>query len=807
MKLRVSLLFSICILLSSNVLSQERQLRKGDENYNNLAYAVATKYYLKALKKGYTSPDIYKKLGNSYYYNSNYKDAFSWYEKLFQTTTDIEPEYYFKYAQTLRSQDRYEEANTILQKFQELNPTDSRAQLYKNSPNYLDSIKTQTSLYNVKNLDINSPESDFGPALLQQNLIYTSARDTGVFSKFSHKWSGKEFLDLYSVPEDDLEIKNVERFSKNINSKYHESTSVFTKDGNTIYFTRNNLVDGKRRKDRRGTTRLKIYRATYVDGEWTNIEELPFNNDEYSVAHPALSPDETKLYFASDMPGSYGMSDLYVVDINPDGTFGTPRNLGPSINTESRESFPYVSEHNNLYFASDGHLGLGGLDIFVYEIEGNNAQVVNLGKPVNSPFDDFTFVINDDTKMGYFASNRGGGKGSDDIYVFEIGDDFIICQKLVAGVITNIETGEVLKDAQVSLIAENKDIEEIVTNENGEFSFLVECEEDEKKLLGTKIGFFPKEEIVMVNKDSPDTIKVDIKLIKQLETPVGGYDLAKLIKLNPIYFNFDKFNIRPDAQKELNKIAEVLINNPDLLIDIKSHTDSRGSDQYNQQLSEKRAQSTLEYIKTRGIGAIRLTAKGYGESQLLNECEDGVNCSRHQHQLNRRSEFIISNEEIYTVQIAAVKNEPNLNAYDVENLFSYQYDDGLHRVYSGMFDSEFKAQEHLEKLKQEGVDGFIRKLYIETNKDADSQLINDPRFKSVDVSAYTLQVAALASNNKVSKYRKLPAMFSKSYEDGYVRIYSGDFKTKAEAQRALAQLQQRGISGFVREIKGKTIIE
>ncbi len=811
MRLRIFIILLCSFFVCSSAFSQKRQLRKGDENFNNLAYAVAAKFYLKALKKGYNNPDIYKKLGDSYYYNSDYREAYEWYDKLFKTNSEIEPEYYFKYAQTLRSQKLYEQASKILETFQNLKPNDSRSQLLKTSPNYLDSIKTQTSLYNIKNLDINSEESDFAPSILNKSLVYTSARDTGVFEKFTHRWTNKSFLDLYKAPLDDLTKNNVKRFSNTINTRYHESTSVFTKDGTTIYFTRNNVVNGKRKKDKRGTTRLKIYRAKYSNGTWTDIEELPFNDDSYSVAHPALSPDETKLYFSSDMPGGYGMSDIYVVDILPDGTFGKPRNLGPEINTESRETFPYVSDHNNLYFASDGHLGLGGLDIFVSEIrqDGSFGPVVNLGKPVNSSYDDFTFVINDETKTGYFASNRGGGKGGDDIYVFQIDNSFILCKKHITGIVKNIETNEVIKDAVVALIHENKEIEEIKTDAEGKYYFEVSCEEDEKRLLGTKIGYLPTEKNVLISgKKKSDTIRVNLELIKQLKSPVGGYDLAKLIKLNPIYFDFDKYNIRLSARKELNKIAEVLINNPDLLVDIKSHTDSRGSDDYNMILSEKRAQSTLEYIKARGVAAIRLTAKGYGETQLVNECSNGVKCSKHDHQLNRRSEFIIANEQIFTVQIAAVKKEPNLNAYNnIPNLFSYKYDDGFTRIYSGMFDSEDKAKQHLKDLKDKGVEGFIRKLYIEENPDPESNLINDPNFKSVDVATYTLQLAALASANTSKKYRTFAEVFSKTYKDGFTRVYSGEFKTKAEAINKMHELTNRGIPCFVRKIKGNSIIE
>lgn len=267
-------------------------------------------------------------------------------------------------------------------------------------------------------LNINSRHSEYAPSFYNGELVFASSRNTNSFTKIVDESSEQPFLDLY-VTVNTSGKRNTERLKGGVNTKFHESSATFSKDGKTVYFTRNNRA---KRISKEGKILLTIYKATYENGKWRHEEELPFGSDTYSIAHPALSPDGKFLYFASDMPGSFGKSDLYVVELYEDGSYGKPKNLGSEINTPGRETFPFISDKGNLFFASDGHLGYGGLDIFMtlpqIDIYGGT-QVYNLGEPINSFEDDFTFIINEESNVGFFASNRRGGFGGDDIYGFK----------------------------------------------------------------------------------------------------------------------------------------------------------------------------------------------------------------------------------------------------------------------------------------------------------------------------------------------------------------------------------------------------
>ena len=386
-----------------------------------------------------------------------------------------------------------------------------------------------------------------------------------------------------------------------------------------------------------------MFRATRDGDGWKNIEELPFNSNEYSVAHPTLSVDEKKLYFASDMPGTLGLSDLFMVDINDDGTFGEPKNLGPNINTEARENFPFISYDNELYFSSEGHVGLGGLDVFVTRLDDEKQEIFNVGEPVNSPMDDFSFMINANTKKGYFASNRDGGKGDDDIYSFvETKPIQWTCEQAITGVVKDDKTNAPLASAQIDLLdKDNNKIDGVFSDEQGNFKF-------KSVLLCNEIYFvraakenYNSAELLLPKQEEEGLREVTILLEKE-EVPFEiGDDLAVTLNIPIIYFDFDKSNIRPDAATELEKIVVVMKQYPTLKIDVRSHTDSRGRDAYNKKLSQRRNLSTRDYIISRGIDSGRLIGAGYGEERLVNKCSNGVKCTEEEHQLNRRSEFIV----------------------------------------------------------------------------------------------------------------------------------------------------------------------
>ncbi|MEX0275459.1 MAG: OmpA family protein [Flavobacteriaceae bacterium] len=630
-------------LVASLVQAQEKKVDKANDAFENYAFMDAIESYEELVGQGYSEVEIFQKLGNANYFNAQYEEAANWYGKLLrlENAGEIDPEYKYRYAISLKSLGKYEESDQWLKKFQEEKGLDLRAKNYEKKTDYLERIRNNSGRFDIKNLSINSTGSDFSPSVNGDQLVFSSARDTGLTAKRIHLWNKKGFLNLYATTRDqDGELGPVTQFDKKLNSKAHESSIVFTKDGTTAYFTRNNDSRGSFSKDKNGVTRLKLYRATKKNNKWTNITELPFNADDYSVAHPTLSPDETKLYFASDMPGTMGASDIFVVDINGDGSYGTPKNLGPKINTEARESFPYVSGSNVLYFASDGHPGLGGLDIFATRLD-EELHIVNVGQPVNSNQDDFSFAIDEETKVGYFASNRKGGKGDDDIYGFyEKKSLNLDCSAIVQGVARNKETGEVISEAEIT-ITDNAGttIASTISDAQGRFNTTLDCKTGSFSVAATKKKY-EKAETIFDMKGEATTHEMELLLIPYVEAS-KGVDLMKHLDMEPIYFDFDKWHIRKDAQAILEKIILYMKEYPEMKIEIRSHTDSRGDDGYNKTLSEKRAKATMEYIVSMGIDATRLTSNGFGEEQLTNDCKNNVPCSRAKHQLNRRSEFIV----------------------------------------------------------------------------------------------------------------------------------------------------------------------
>ena len=631
------------LLFVQVTLSQERKVERAEKTYDKYAFISAIDIYESVANKGYKSAEVFKKLGNSYYFNADYVSAAKWYKELLKLKDEsVEDEYYFRYAQSLKALKQYKEADEMMQRFYENKKSDYRAQLFVDQPEYLEVIKFQSGRYEIQPFELNSEYSDFAPSFYQSDrLIFSSARDTGTFVKRKHTWNEQPFLDLYGTLIDE-QTEGAPKFSKTLNTRFHESTTAFTKDGSTVYFTRNNYTEGKYGKDTKGINRLKIYRATLTNGEWGNIEELPFNSDNYSTAHPALNPDESKLYFASDREGGLGLSDIYEVTINSDGTFGEPKNLGNTVNTEGRETFPFVSAEGNLYFSSDGHPGLGGLDVYVINLNKlDKASVYNVGEPINSPEDDFTFIINDETKKGYFASNRAGGQGSDDIYqLTELRSLREDCKRPVSGTVTDKETKLPIQGASVMVIDENNQVVETSTTDaNGTYALTADCIKG-NFIRVQKRAYITKETFVDGDlNEEPLTINFELEL--DTVTAGIGDDLAKILGLQPIYFDLNKSKIRKDAEVEIAKVIAAMEKYPNLKVDVRSHTDSRAGDAYNLKLSEKRAKATIAYMVKNGIDASRLSGRGYGESQLINECGNGVKCSEEKHELNRRSEFVI----------------------------------------------------------------------------------------------------------------------------------------------------------------------
>jgi len=493
--------------------------------------------------------------------------------------------------------------------------------------------------YQIKHLtQVNSENSDFGVSYYEENqVIFASSKKNKNRKNKVWKKNNQPFLELYKgFIALDGEIVNDSLFSNNINTIYHESNAAFANDFNTIYFTRNNYTHDEFVKDSTGLNRIKMYTSVRVkDGEWTDPEEMPFNNDNYSVGHPTINKEENKLYFISDMPGSMGETDIYYVTINDDGTYGLPINAGATINTMSKEMFPFISDSGVLYFATDGRAGFGGLDIFESKSSNNGtsfSEPQNLGGLINSPKDDFSFVINEEKHNGYFSSNRDGGLGDDDIYYFEE-----TCLQLAKGVVTDKKSGALLPRAVVTLFKDGEKVSSVIADQNGAYSFTVNCESN-YKVVGSKEGYKGDEKTFLTTLLS--NLGIDLPLVLEDESivSVGNKDM---IKIDPIYFDLDKSFIRPDAVMELDKVVDVMNRYPGMIVQLGSHTDSRNTDAYNQALSNRRAASTLNYITSKGIDRTRIFGQGYGKTQLVNKCSAGVVCTEEEHQLNRRTEFVI----------------------------------------------------------------------------------------------------------------------------------------------------------------------
>ncbi|TWI43585.1 WD40 repeat protein [Flavobacterium glaciei] len=644
MKKNILLYITIVTIFSINIYSQKAKLATADKEYDGYAYVDAIKTYERIAEKGYKSIDMYKKLGNAYYFNAQFDNAAKWYGELFTLdTSNLESEYYYRYAQSLRAINQNDKANEMMELFNQKSSNDSRAQLFKKNTNYLEAIKANSGRYNIEDAGINSIYSDYGTAIYLNKLVFASARDTGSLGQRKHKWTNQYFTNLYSADlADDMTPSAPKKFDGTINSKFHESTPTFSSDGKTMYFSRNNYLDGKKGKDGNKITLIKIYKATLENDKWTNVTELPFDSDNYSTAHPALSPDGKTLYFASDMPGTLGQSDLFKVTINEDGTYGTPENLGNAINTEGRETFPFINDENEIYFASDGHPGLGGLDVFMSKIneQGTFSDVQNVGADVNSPKDDFAYLIDTKSRRGFFTSNRDGGQGYDDIYKF-LEKRRLISEQLLYGEITDVKTKELLANTKITLYDNQfKVVNNATSDDNGKYSFTVEVGKT-YSIKAEKPEYTTKEEKITISAANEKTY-LPIALEKEICKVAVGDDLGKCFGIKMIYFDLDKSNIRPEAALDLEKILDVLNQNPTMKIDIRSHTDSRQTFKYNEALSERRAKSTINWLVKNGIDQSRLSGEGYGETQLVNKCSDNVVCTEEEHQLNRRSEFIIT---------------------------------------------------------------------------------------------------------------------------------------------------------------------
>ncbi|MDD3877891.1 MAG: OmpA family protein [Bacteroidales bacterium] len=715
------------MLFGLNVYSQKRLIEKGNKEYFVYNYDRAIRLFESVDNKNI---EIERILADCYTKIENFQNAKVYYLKILnkpeRTFDDV-----WHFFQVLLILEEYSEAMKLLDTLSELNPSDTRVIAYLNDTTYFEKLKQNEPIFEVRNLRMNNSQQDFAPVIYHDNVVFASSRNRqGLISRI---WNGNRlpYLNILRARIDyDDELKRVKTFDRKFIKKFHDGPACFNSDGTLMVLTRNNY--GGKSAD--GTRHLQIFTSELVEGRWTPPVSFPYNNPEYSVGQASLTPDGRFMYFASDMPGGKGGTDIYKIERRIDGTWGTLENL-ESVNTEGNELFPYYHSTGVLFFSSDGHPGLGGLDIFVTSSQTDvSGQIKNLGTPVNSSKDDFAMALNNELQKGYFSSNRIEGKGSDDIYfvnalkplklrkiikgVSKDKQDNIIAETMVKllfdGVVVDstlsdslgryefpVETfglyhltgdkvgyiggnniadtdvpeeiiyadiildripvfalhilvtgknsGLPLENVKISLVNISSGVDEVIySSVNGDFSRVLE-EISLNDTLNYRLKFEKERYFTvftnyseLVDREGIYEIKEEMLSYDDLRI---GDDLAKIFKINMIYFDLDKHNIRPDAAIELDKIVEIMNQYPSMFIELGSHTDCRASISYNIRLSDRRAKSSAAYIKERITNPARIYGRGYGESNLVNRCEcegtRAVPCSEEEHQMNRRTEFKI----------------------------------------------------------------------------------------------------------------------------------------------------------------------
>ena len=641
LSLKTLLIITVVAFLAS---CSNGYIKSGDKEFDNLSYSKAIKKYEKALNGQPENTDLKLKLADSHRRLNQSEQAENYYRQV-ADSIELPNNEKLNFAQVLMKNNKYDEARPYLESYLEENPTDQLARDLLASTNSVEELKEDTSAYILKEIPLDFTVSMFGPSIYKDGIVF--AGETEITSAAStNPWTGYSFLDMFYIQKDAQGHWDIaENFSPELNGRFHDGPATFNKEQNMIIYTRSAMRNEKRRLvNEDNENQFYLYMSKLVDGKWTEPEELPFNNPEYSVGHPTLTEDGKTLYFSSDMPGGYGESDIYKSTF--DGTnWSEPINLGKTINTPGKDLFPYIHSDGNLYFASEGHQNLGGLDVFVTSNRGGVwSTPINLAYPLNSSRDDFAIAIYDNDTTGYVSSNRSG---VDMIYEFtKVPPVFI-----VNGVAALKSTQEPIEGVAIKLVnITDGDSATVQTKADGEFTFNL-LPSKSYKITGSKEGYFTVSKSFQTGKQSEEK---DVDLLFEIDeivtsesgtgsgTPIGGGAVAnKTYDIGEVFYDYDKAAIRNDAKPVLNKLVGMLKDNPEISIEIQSHCDSRGTTGYNQNLSNRRAQSVVNYLINAGIDKGRLQSKGFGESQPVNKCVDGVECTEEQYQKNRRTEFIV----------------------------------------------------------------------------------------------------------------------------------------------------------------------
>ena len=638
------ILVLISLMIGLSAQSQSLRLKKANKYFEEFSYDKAIKSYEKIDDK---TPSIYRNLAKSYLMLGNIDQAEHNYSSL-MSTGSYKAEDVFDYASVLKINKKYDEAANWMEKYYKLNPDDSRAKAFMDNPLYYRELLQSDPNMKLNNLSINTAYEDFSPVYYKDGqVIFASSRDASHL--VNRTWNGNRqpYLDLYIADiTEGSNLTNVRKFNEVVNKKYHDAPAAFNEAGDYMLVTRNIYSDNKLEDNK-----LWLYESYLIDNSyWSEPKPLYFNDKHFSTGQATLSPDGKVMYFVSDRPGGFGGTDLYKSVKGRDGKWSAPENLGPKINSEGNEMFPYYDANGGyLFFSSNGWPGLGGLDIFVSKVkrDGSFTKPQNLGSPINSNRDDFSFIYNKNGS-GFLSSNREGGKGDDDIYSFKnmpkFQDKIQDCD--ISGTITDKQTQEPLAFARVILTDKSGNkISEVETKSDGTYGFSTDCGGYYKILVLRQPYNEANADIDSKTYDNPHIVK-DFALEKPASEGIiaGGQNLCDY-KLPTIYYDLDKFYIRFNDKLKLDEVVALMNKYPNARVEVASHTDARASKPYNVKLSHNRTNSAIHYLTTHGISADRLVAKWYGETRPVNGCVDGVKCSEAEHQLNRRTEFKILNCE------------------------------------------------------------------------------------------------------------------------------------------------------------------
>lgn len=646
----------LLLVLGSQLGRAQYVLKQADAQFELFNYTNAIKLYTEAYKKE-QGLHVTERLAESYSLVQDYAQAENWYALLVKME-GAKPDATLRYAEALRSNAKYNEAKVQFNAYADKQSDVSSQQrslwsLSCDSAMYWMKNPKQVSISNQKNL--NSTQSDWGPAIYNNAIVFASDRSglTGDGQKTSrpflrfagweapnltnYNWTGNGYLNLYTA---NGQTDAVQRFPIDVGTDYHVGPASFTADGTEVYFTLTRIPKKLEYqtvgKEKVATINTELYYSKKLDdGTWSAPVPFKYNDvNKHSVGDPYLTKDGKRLYFVSNMLGGLGGTDIYAVDKTNNDDWGIPINL-KDINTPGNERTPSIGENNSFYFASDGRIGMGGLDLFTAKFKGDTiTNIRNMGYPANSPQDDFAFTATGKL-TGLLSSNRIGGLGSDDIYSF-VAKETIVEKPVFAleGKVINKDTAQPISGATVQLAYGNGKMAKVTTAGNGSFSFRLE-EKSEYRLAAEKAGYM-KGAIANIS-----TVGLTKSTVLNKDLYLSEIVIGKAIRIENIFYDFDKFNIRPDAALALDKLVATLNENPTIWIELGSHTDSRGNDGYNQKLSQNRATAAVNYIIGKGIAKERITAKGYGETMLVNQCSNGLKCTDEEHQQNRRTEFKI----------------------------------------------------------------------------------------------------------------------------------------------------------------------